>query len=409
MKVLFIAPIDEFGLKDTGYGTAAAGIAHVLKKMMKETNNVDKTTFINIAKFKEAVIPKEQHDVAILVTNPHGLVGRNSIIPKLKAFLDKANKKYLSIVWETVPLPSQWKEIWDNNIFDGFLTPSYFVGAQVMKVTNKPVYYYPHYIHDEEIPQVDIDKKVESETEFTLLYMGQHTKRKGMEDAVIAFIRTLGYQRDASLVLKYHVMTPREMDPVSLIRHAVLCNTTHDRPKARIYSVTAMLTRDQLCRLFSNSSALIFPSYAEGFGLPPVESMCAGIPVIYTNWSSLPEVCGGGKGNIGVSYVLDEAHSMLHHGYMTDSVYAVPSMSDLMSAVRVCYNAWKKDKRLYYSQSSGNRDIIKKRFGYNTVSKCIKNIFSGSGTFLPQDITADWLPIEAGRSRAVEEVKDEQE
>jgi glycosyltransferase involved in cell wall biosynthesis len=35
-----------------------------------------------------------------------------------------------------------------------------------------------------------------------------------------------------------------------------------------------------------------FPSFAEGFGLPPLEAMAAGVPVIVSKTTSFPEVCG---------------------------------------------------------------------------------------------------------------------
>jgi glycosyltransferase involved in cell wall biosynthesis len=41
-----------------------------------------------------------------------------------------------------------------------------------------------------------------------------------------------------------------------------------------------------------NSSLFVFPSLYEGFGLPPLEAMANGCPVIVSNNSSLPEVCG---------------------------------------------------------------------------------------------------------------------
>ena len=38
--------------------------------------------------------------------------------------------------------------------------------------------------------------------------------------------------------------------------------------------------------------AFVYPSFYEGFGLPPLEAMQCGVPVITSNTSSLPEVVG---------------------------------------------------------------------------------------------------------------------
>ncbi|HAB99921.1 MAG TPA: glycosyltransferase family 1 protein [Parachlamydiales bacterium] len=47
----------------------------------------------------------------------------------------------------------------------------------------------------------------------------------------------------------------------------------------------------QLQTLYASASALIFPSLYEGFGLPPLEAMASGCPVIASNAASIPEVC----------------------------------------------------------------------------------------------------------------------
>ncbi|MEM7062885.1 MAG: glycosyltransferase family 1 protein [Cyanobacteria bacterium P01_B01_bin.77] len=49
---------------------------------------------------------------------------------------------------------------------------------------------------------------------------------------------------------------------------------------------------DELPQLISNAIALVFPSLWEGFGLPPLEAMACGTPVITSNLASLPEVVG---------------------------------------------------------------------------------------------------------------------
>lgn len=43
---------------------------------------------------------------------------------------------------------------------------------------------------------------------------------------------------------------------------------------------------------YKMATALIFPSFYEGFGLPPLEAMASGCPVIASNRASIPEVCG---------------------------------------------------------------------------------------------------------------------
>jgi glycosyltransferase involved in cell wall biosynthesis len=46
--------------------------------------------------------------------------------------------------------------------------------------------------------------------------------------------------------------------------------------------------------LLQGSQALVFPSHEEGFGLPPIEAMALGVPVLAARAMSIPEVCGKG-------------------------------------------------------------------------------------------------------------------
>ena len=67
--------------------------------------------------------------------------------------------------------------------------------------------------------------------------------------------------------------------------------------------ITALgLSRDQvrqtagadeyLADLYRNAATLVYPSLYEGFGLPPLEAMAQGCPVVSSNTSSMPEVIG---------------------------------------------------------------------------------------------------------------------
>ncbi|MFV9510461.1 glycosyltransferase family 4 protein [Tepidibacillus sp. LV47] len=55
---------------------------------------------------------------------------------------------------------------------------------------------------------------------------------------------------------------------------------------------TGFVDDETLKQYIVNADALVFPSFYEGFGLPPLEAMACGCPVIVSNVASLPEVCG---------------------------------------------------------------------------------------------------------------------
>jgi alpha-1,3-rhamnosyl/mannosyltransferase len=52
------------------------------------------------------------------------------------------------------------------------------------------------------------------------------------------------------------------------------------------------LSEDELAREYARADVLVAPSRYEGFGLPPLEAMASGLPVVCTRAGSLPEVVG---------------------------------------------------------------------------------------------------------------------
>lgn len=55
---------------------------------------------------------------------------------------------------------------------------------------------------------------------------------------------------------------------------------------------TDYVTEDELVRLYNVADYFVYPSFFEGFGLPPVEAMACGTAVAVSNQSALPEVVG---------------------------------------------------------------------------------------------------------------------
>jgi len=58
------------------------------------------------------------------------------------------------------------------------------------------------------------------------------------------------------------------------------------------FIATGVVTDEELAALYNEASALAFPSLYEGFGIPPLEAMSCGTPVVASRECSIPEVVG---------------------------------------------------------------------------------------------------------------------
>jgi len=55
---------------------------------------------------------------------------------------------------------------------------------------------------------------------------------------------------------------------------------------------TGYIPQEDLPAVYNLADVFVYPSFFEGFGMPPLEAMACGVPVITSNRSSLPEVVG---------------------------------------------------------------------------------------------------------------------
>ncbi len=115
------------------------------------------------------------------------------------------------------------------------------------------------------------------------LYVGNIKPHKNLERLIEAFhlVQMRGFERLKLLIIGDEISRfpglRRAVDRFKLHKHVRFLGFVKDRTLAALY---------QLATVF------VFPSLYEGFGLPPLEAMARGTPVVTSNTSSLPEVVG---------------------------------------------------------------------------------------------------------------------
>ncbi len=117
-----------------------------------------------------------------------------------------------------------------------------------------------------------------------ILTVGSLQPRKNLVRLIRAYAKLRGERADFSHQL------------VVVGRKLWLADSIFDEVKRQRWADDVILTGyvadEDLPALYRGAAAFVYPSLFEGFGLPPVEAMACGTPVVTSNTSSLPEVTG---------------------------------------------------------------------------------------------------------------------
>ncbi|QJW92710.1 glycosyltransferase family 4 protein [Frigoriglobus tundricola] len=114
---------------------------------------------------------------------------------------------------------------------------------------------------------------------------------------------------------------------------------------------------DHLPHIYAGADAFVFPSVYEGFGLPPLEAMACGTPVLAADATALPEV-------VGDAGLLFKPHD---HEELAESLYRVLTDADLRrdlsqkGLARASKYSWRRTAELYLGAFQNAREKFRKR------------------------------------------------
>ncbi len=159
------------------------------------------------------------------------------------------------------------------------ITISHFSKQEIVK-------YYPDAKNKIEVIHLGLDEKYriiqKTQKENQILYVGSLNERKNFKAVLKAFYRM---QINCKLLVVGNFSSNFVLDDESL-------SLIKEAKKNDNIVFKSNVTDEELVDIYNASKLFLFPSFYEGFGFPPLEAMACGTPVITSNVSSMPEVCG---------------------------------------------------------------------------------------------------------------------
>ena len=149
-------------------------------------------------------------------------------------------------------------------------------------------------------------------------------ERYGVHDPFVLYVGSARPQKNLPRLIEAFAAAKGELVAHPLYQNLkllIIGDEMSKHPELRHAAARTRMSRDvrflgfvpqEILRIFYQSAEVfVFPSLHEGFGLPPLEAMAMGTPVVTSNVSSLPEVVGDAAITVHPENVFDIARGML--------------------------------------------------------------------------------------------------
>ncbi len=123
--------------------------------------------------------------------------------------------------------------------------------------------------------------------------------KRGLPRRMILFVGTIEPRKNLVTLLRSYALLRQQIQPPPLViggpkgwRHEEVLAQVQELGLQEHVIFPGYIPREELPLWYNAADLFAYPSLYEGFGLPPLEAMACGTPVVSSNSSSLPEVVG---------------------------------------------------------------------------------------------------------------------
>ncbi len=128
------------------------------------------------------------------------------------------------------------------------------------------------------------------------LLVDQIRKQYQLPERFLLYVGRLNLRKNIDNLLKAIPLLKDKAIPLVIVGASNWKESDHERTIRTMGIEDRILFKGAVFQnlgvVYSLAKLFCFPSFAESFGLPPLEAMACGVPVVVSNTTSLPEVCG---------------------------------------------------------------------------------------------------------------------
>lgn len=272
------------------------------------------------------------------------------------------------LFWETDGLSKTW--VWNCNLVDEIWTGGEWHKENFRKAGVKvPIYVFPQSVDTDPILYKPLE--VPEKKGFMFYSIFQWIERKNPRTLLEAYWREFEGNDNVTLLLKCYGMNlaGEEFERIkSDIKRWKAEIGLEKYPNTLL--VTRMLTRTDIMRLHITGDCFVSAHRGEGWGIPQVEAMSIGNPIISTNLGGVHEMLTNGENAMLTNYTWSNVKNMdFAPWYSTNQKWADVDFMDLRKKMRWAYENPAKLKEM----GMAAQKFVKDRLSYKVVGKMMSD------------------------------------
>ncbi len=275
----------------------------------------------------------------------------------------KGYKKTIGLaVYETFNPPENWISILNKN--DAIIVPSVFnynIFAHMQ--IKKPIYTISHCLdmavyNMEVLPLYEYDR-------YTFFFMGILRERKGYKQLVEAWLKEFGPEDNVQLIMKTDKIK-KVQEYVEKIKKQIGIN----KGFTPILFESKVFDEKILPKYIKSMDCLVSPTMGEGFGIPGLQCMALGIPVIITNFSGCQDYANNETATLLEPSGFVFRNNMDNIPQFKNRKWAFLEVGKIQKAMRHVFNNQKQiQMKSHFAYSD-----IRNKFNYETIGNLFINM-----------------------------------